>query len=457
MSDLERDLRDDLTRRAAAVEPPPADWDDLTARMSRRQRRSRAWLSAGLVVALVAGPLAGFAIAQSLDEEPGARISAGAAGSDRAVATAESGLARTASSAVFGVASGPVTKLFRRSTDGIVIRAFTTPNSSPCQGDGWCPPPSCFPDAQVTGQLSTDDAVGVAWGSHYGGTAPALRVSGVSQFGDNGEGSPVRWVVAQAGAGVKTVRVSFAGGGTDEMAPVDGVVVLAARADPAQTGGTVEALDGAGAVVGRADADATETMLGVGFVPAGAIRLEGGGSGGDTSVTTTVAPPAGATDPASEPSTTVVQPGVVASPDGALPAECSPPPPTLPAPGEQPADPGAARAAVTDAFTTAYAGGVGSDDAKRAAVQDGDALAETMDAARSGGFAQQVKDAHAVVTEVVFTSPTEAAVRYDIKIENYTNFDGRIGKAVLVDGRWKVARVTVCADLSLAGVTCPKP
>ena len=51
-----------------------------------------------------------------------------------------------------------------------------------------------------------------------------------------------------------------------------------------------------------------------------------------------------------------------------------------------------------------------------------------MDEIRSGSFAQQVKDATAKVTEIVFTSPTEAAVRYDINIENYTNFPGRIGQ-----------------------------
>ncbi len=78
-----------------------------------------------------------------------------------------------------------------------------------------------------------------------------------------------------------------------------------------------------------------------------------------------------------------------------------------------------------------------------------------MEAIRTGSFAQQVKDATAVVTDVVFTSPTEAAVRYDINVANYTNFTDRIGRALLIDGRWKVARVTVCADIALAGGPCP--
>ena len=49
-------------------------------------------------------------------------------------------------------------------------------------------------------------------------------------------------------------------------------------------------------------------------------------------------------------------------------------------------------------------------------------------------------------------------MRYDINVANYSmDFTDRIGRALLIDGVWKVARVTVCADLSLAGGTCPTP
>lgn len=42
------------------------------------------------------------------------------------------------------------------------------------------------------------------------------------------------------------------------------------------------------------------------------------------------------------------------------------------------------------------------------------------------------------------------------RVKNWGNqFPGRIGNAVLVDGRWKVARSTLCRDLDLAPVTCP--
>lgn len=110
--------------------------------------------------------------------------------------------------------------------------------------------------------------------------------------------------------------------------------------------------------------------------------------------------------------------------------------------------------AVEQAFATAYAG-IGDANAKRDAVEDSDSLQDVIASADSGAFAQQVKDPSAVVSEVVFTSPTEATVRYDINVKNYTNFTGRIGKARLIDGHWKVARVTICADLSLAGAISP--
>jgi hypothetical protein len=134
---------------------------------------------------------------------------------------------------------------------------------------------------------------------------------------------------------------------------------------------------------------------------------------------------------------------------------CVPPPPTLPAAGEQPADPDGARRAVEHAYATAYDGGLGDTPEKRALVEDSESLVAVMDEIRRGTFAQQVQNASAKVTEVVFVSPTEAAVRYDILIENYTNFTDRIGRAKLIGGVWKVARPTVCADISLAGSNCP--
>jgi hypothetical protein len=69
-------------------------------------------------------------------------------------------------------------------------------------------------------------------------------------------------------------------------------------------------------------------------------------------------------------------------------------------------------------------------------------------------FAAEVKAAIAHVRGIVFLSATRAAVAYDIEIPGYSNFTGRFGESVLIDGKWKVTRATLCHDISLAGVNC---
>ncbi len=63
----------------------------------------------------------------------------------------------------------------------------------------------------------------------------------------------------------------------------------------------------------------------------------------------------------------------------------------------------------------------------------------------------------AKVDRIVFTSPTTAAVVYDLVLDGSQTFATRVGHARFVGGRWKVTRATVCADLALANVTCPHP
>ena len=63
---IEDQLRGSLRRRAASVRPEP-DLDDVFARTATRERRTRRFLTAGLVVALIAGPLSGFALGQAGD------------------------------------------------------------------------------------------------------------------------------------------------------------------------------------------------------------------------------------------------------------------------------------------------------------------------------------------------------------------------------------------------------
>jgi hypothetical protein len=79
---------------------------------------------------------------------------------------------------------------------------------------------------------------------------PALTVLGYGGWG-TAEGQPGSWVAVQTGAGVAKVRLILEGGGTDEMAPVEGLAILARNA--AKVTGKVEALDASGKVLASAD------------------------------------------------------------------------------------------------------------------------------------------------------------------------------------------------------------
>ena len=438
MSDFENDLRNMLDRRADGAPKAPGDWQDLIIRMSRRNRRARRLLSSALALVLIVGPIAGFAIARNVTEaDAGGRVTAGGPGTAGLLTTSGDDAQRT----FLATGAGRVNlqKLFRRTTgDNIAIRAFISRDGlDHCQGDGWCPPATCFPAAMVTGEISTDAAVGFADGAFYDATSAAVMVTGGGTFGAGGEGAPARWTIVQTSDKVAKVRVSYAGGGRDEMEPVDGVVVLAALTDVAQAGGTVEGLDRSGAVIGTAKTNDPS----IAGLSAGPLTLEAG--------TLTIVPTQGAPVP--------LETGVTISPDAAT-SKCVPPPPALPAAGEQPVDAGAAKADIEQTFATAYDGGLANDNpAKAEAVEDSASLAAAITAIRNGTFAEQVRNAGAKVTEVVFTSPTEASVRYDITMKGASTYPGRIGQAKLLDGRWKVARATVCADIEFAGAKCPAP
>ena len=56
------------------------------------------------------------------------------------------------------------------------------------------------------------------------------------------------------------------------------------------------------------------------------------------------------------------------------------------------------------------------------------------------------------IERVLFLNTDEAVVWFDLRYGPV-----REGRAVRVDGRWKVSRDTYCGLLELAGVRCPPP
>jgi hypothetical protein len=122
-------------------------------------------------------------------------------------------------------------RLFIRSTsDGVDIRAYAT------SGDL---------QAGLEGELSTDRAVGLVFGRQVMVSAGSVRAEATTVFGTDGHDATA--VAVRAGANIATVRVTFGGGGSDVMRPVEGWAVLAHLGS--RSGGHVAAYNGRGQLV----------------------------------------------------------------------------------------------------------------------------------------------------------------------------------------------------------------
>ncbi|MDT3443615.1 MULTISPECIES: hypothetical protein [unclassified Pseudofrankia] len=123
--------------------------------------------------------------------------------------------------------------------------------------------------------------------------------------------------------------------------------------------------------------------------------------------------------------------------------------------GHQPQNPAAAQRAIQQAYAQAFTGG--QDPAHSlAAVQDGPALADTLAQAMQN-FPEATATAAVTTSDIVFTDPRNAWLRFHITYQGGLDFGVQSGTAVLVDGHWKVSRQTFCTVMGWAGATCPAP
>lgn len=286
----------------------------------------------------------------------------------------------------------------------------------------WEPPAQCFPTGDLVVSIDRDGTGWDAVGNRYDAVvAEDLRVA-AAPIGPAED----RWLaVVQGPPGTASIRVTFPGGVSDEMAPADGVAVLTAPVvDGVEIGGS-DPID---------DAPAAELT---------AVALDAEGA--------EVARYVG-------PWTLVDDTGEVDVPEAPVRrADCAWPT-TLPAPGpEQPADPAAAEAAVRAVWDGAFGRpGVTTDAQKLAVVDDTRGVAEGLaDAARFRDVLDLTDDTTRI-DGVVFTSATEAHVQYTIDpgFEQGRPIPGVFGELVLVDGEWKVTRLTVCRLVILGNGRC---
>jgi hypothetical protein len=115
-------------------------------------------------------------------------------------------------------------------------------------------------------------------------------------------------------------------------------------------------------------------------------------------------------------------------------------------------DQAAATAQITANWEKFFTPGTSIDE-RVSLLQNGAALRAAIDQSATNPLQQQ---ASAKVTQVTFTSPTEATVTYDVSLNGTVALPGAQGTAVLEGGTWKVGQASFCSLLSLAG-TGPIP
>jgi hypothetical protein len=125
--------------------------------------------------------------------------------------------------------------------------------------------------------------------------------------------------------------------------------------------------------------------------------------------------------------------------------------------GPPPADEDRARDEVTEAFEMAYAGAGTSED-RLSRIDDSEGMEELRRQVLVSFPLTPLDELSVRVQEVRFLNRGTAAVRYTIVLPGYSipEFPDRIGQAVLVGDTWKVTRQTVCNDLTLGSVSCPR-
>lgn len=339
------------------------------------------------------------------------------------------------------VASGPdtvpLTSLGRRTTGSVTLRTFTTPpgaNGGGCSANGNCVPAWCESTQALVTELSTPAMAAVLDSQVIG----LDQGSPLSVLGTYGGGSPYGEVVypsvpagSSAYSSQLTVNPSMSGQG----APV---TVGTAEGDPVQVIAVRVASTVAKVTVRTSHGD--DSMAPVHGLAV--LAVEGDGSSGSLT----------ATDDHGHTVATVALPTAPTATTNA----CAPQPPSLPSPGAQPADVAAAQQAVQHAYTLAFTSvpGQQSTYASLALVQDGADLHATLDKLRQN-FANAAATATVKVGQIVFTSPTMAALFFTVTYQDGVPYGTQIGHAVLENGSWLVSRDTYCGLMAFGGAACP--
>lgn len=346
---------------------------------------------------------------------------------DGSVATSDS-LPDTVNDAAAGAAS----VIERVTAEGLTVRLLVTDGAAQFQPvqvpEG--APAWCVPTGMASGTIISAAAVAQSQLTLSEVAAPAG--GGQLFFGGTLEDDPMWGAIVQVPPGVVLVRATRPGVEADEMEPVDGLAIVA-----------LPALKGDGALQPGGPMP--------GFNPWGDVDLDG-----------TAIELVSATGERRrlDPRTDLQGPPMWTDqrcwqiPDQLAPGTGPPSELELPAPGEQPADPAAARAEVERALQDLF----------RAPIEEGLEFFDLIDDAsgidlsvaeqieEGSSVAEVLSESEVTVVDLVFVSPVEAFFYYDI-VGPATNLD-RFGRARFVDGRWKITRGTFCQEVMAWGVFC---
>ena len=287
MSDFDRRLRQRLTDQASGVAPSP-DLEDLVERIARDRSRGRRIATAALALVVIAGPIAGFAVARASqgssvrtadrrEPPPPTTTSVGrfaptrlpkieadavpfAAQSDKVLAATRAQALSDRALLANGAAVTLGRMFARTSAAGIEMRVYGAVLPAPASAAS-----PCVPDRLV--QVDASDALvsGVAQG--YLLVKPPNRVFATVGFVGVSETSPIWIAVVQSDTG-SSVRATFADGTTDSTALTKGLGVVGHTVAASTAAATldqqplrVELLDAAGRVIARVSVTALDSAL----------------------------------------------------------------------------------------------------------------------------------------------------------------------------------------------------
>ncbi|MDX3536599.1 hypothetical protein PV721_19900 [Streptomyces sp. MB09-01] len=118
-----------------------------------------------------------------------------------------------------------------------------------------------------------------------------------------------------------------------------------------------------------------------------------------------------------------------------------------------PADPEAAKAQIEKTWATFFDPDTSFKE-KAELLQHGEMLAVLLGLF---GADTDAPDTSVEITDITFTSPTEAEVTYDLLVSGVPALEDSKGVAVLDDGVWKVSLKSLCGLIELSGHDAPAP